>query len=101
MLHPMRRLLRAAGPLLAAASLLAATSVAPAHAGVAPPTGRSDLARGGFHGLGTWVDAYDFSREYAEPSTPTVTPAHVDAMWQAGVKMLRSADGQAWAEASA
>lgn len=88
MLQTMNRLTRAAAPLIAVFALLAATSVAPAHAGVAPPTGRSDLVRGGFHGLGTWIDAYDFSREYAEPSTPTVTPAHVDAMWQAGVKTI-------------
>jgi len=92
----MRRIARRAGSGLALAALTlslatvtsAVTSTTSAHAGVAPPRNRSDLAAGGFTGLGTWVDAYDFSREFAEPATPTVTPAHVDVMWQAGVKTI-------------
>ena len=88
MLFTMRRLLTRVAPVLAVAALLATVAPPAATAGVAPPRSRSDLAGGGFHGLGTWVDAYDYSREYAEPATPTVTPAHVDVMWQAGVKTI-------------
>ena len=85
---PRRLALTAAAALLASTAVTTAAPTTQAHAGVGPPTGRSDLGRGGFTGLGTWVDAYDYSREYAEPATPTVTPAHVDAMWQAGVKTI-------------
>ncbi len=88
MLVGMRRLLARLAPVLALTAMLGVVGTAPASAGVAPPKGRSDLPGGGFTGLGTWVDAYDFSREYAEPATPTVTPEHVDVMWQAGVKTI-------------
>jgi uncharacterized lipoprotein YddW (UPF0748 family) len=38
-----------------------------------------------YHGLGTWVDAYDYSREYGGRS---VTPASVDNMAKQGVKTI-------------
>src|SRR4051812_36840715 len=38
-----------------------------------------------YHGLGTWVDAYDYSREYGGRS---VTPASVDTMAKQGVKTI-------------
>lgn len=41
--------------------------------------------RAPYHGLGTWVDAYDFSREYNGRSVP---PAKVDEMAKQGVKTL-------------
>lgn len=47
-----------------------------------PPPKPNPIA---YHGLGTWVDAYDYSREY---HGRTVTPASVDTMAKQGVKTL-------------
>ncbi|MFN2522039.1 MAG: hypothetical protein ABR614_01805 [Mycobacteriales bacterium] len=74
----MRRFLLA--PLLLLLPLLAP----PAHAEVAPPTGRADLRS--FTGLGTWVDGYDFARELT--SSPSVTARTVSFMAQRGVKTI-------------
>jgi uncharacterized lipoprotein YddW (UPF0748 family) len=41
-----------------------------------------------FHGLGTWVDAYDFSPEFQGGRPPPVSPESVDAMAAAGIKTL-------------
>ncbi len=76
-------------PRLLLATLLTAAALAPslpAHAGVAPPRSRHDLQS--FMGLGTWVDAFDYSREYAGSNPPVAPVAAVDAMWRAGVKTL-------------
>ncbi|HLF40693.1 MAG TPA: hypothetical protein VI854_04360, partial [Acidimicrobiia bacterium] len=51
-----------------------------------PPPPRDVSA---YRGLGTWVDAFDFSPEYQpNGAAPTVTPEHVDRMAAEGVKTL-------------
>lgn len=77
-----RRLLALLAPLAFAVPLLVAPTTATA--AVPPPTGRGDLRA--FHGLGTWVDGYDFSRELTD--SPKVTAATVAAMAQRGVKTI-------------
>ena len=72
----------------AAASVLAAyaaVDVLPGTASAATP-GRKNLVA--YRGLGTWVDAYDFSREKNPGKTPPVAPSAVDAMAKQGVKTL-------------
>src|SRR5687767_14644036 len=76
----MRRFMPWAGLLALVCALLVPATTA--GAGVAPPTGRTDLRA--YHGLGAWVDGYDFSRELAG-SRPTVTVASVPAMKSRGV----------------
>ncbi len=42
-----------------------------------------------YRGLGTWVDAYDFSPQYQPAGAPpTVTADHLDAMAREGIKTL-------------
>lgn len=41
-----------------------------------------------FEGLGTWVDAYDWSRELTRTAQPPVRPEHVDDMAAKGVKTI-------------
>lgn len=53
----------------------------PAPAPKPQPAGRDVTA---YHGLGTWVDAYDYSREFRG----RLTPASVDDMANLGVKTL-------------
>jgi hypothetical protein len=48
-----------------------------------PPTTKTNPVA--YHGLGTWVDAYDYSREYGGRS---VTVSSVDTMASQGVKTL-------------
>jgi hypothetical protein len=72
---------------LAALALLAALLLpsTAATAGVPPPTGRTDLRA--YHGLGTWVDGWDYSRELAG-SNPSVTAGSIPAMKSLGVATL-------------
>jgi hypothetical protein len=83
-------LVRLIRPLLAlSAAALVASGLAvpsPAAAAVAwsPPTGRSDLRP--FTGLGTWVDGFDWAREF--DTTPAVTPRTTMFMQQRGVKTI-------------
>lgn len=41
-----------------------------------------------FEGLGTWIDAYDFSRELTRSPQPAVRPEDVDEMAAKGVKTI-------------
>ena len=43
---------------------------------------------GPYLGLGTWVDAYDWSHTYSRNGPPAVSPADVDGMADAGVQTL-------------
>lgn len=69
-------------------ALLVAAPVAvaapPAGAAVTPPTNRHDLTA--LHGLGTWVDGYDFARELTR--SPSVTARTVQYMHQRGVRTI-------------
>lgn len=57
------------------------------HSAVSAATpGRRDLSA--FRGLGTWVDAYDFSNEENPKTAPPVAPSAVGAMARDGVKTL-------------
>lgn len=69
------------------ASLFAAFAVTenPGAASASAP-GRKDLIA--YRGLGTWVDAYDFSREKNPKGPPPVAPSAVDSMARQGVKTL-------------
>lgn len=58
----------------------------PANAGPPRAKDRKDLSA--YRGLGTWVDAYDFSREKNPKKTPPVQWTDVDTMAKAGVKTL-------------
>src|SRR3954452_2691686 len=50
-----------------------------------PPSATTKTNPVAYHGLGTWVDAYDYSREYGGRS---VTVSSVDTMASQGVKTL-------------
>lgn len=63
----------------------AAAAPAPAPAAPALPAPPRTVA---FEGLGTWVDAYDWSRELTRTAQPPVRPEHVDAMHAKGVKTI-------------
>lgn len=71
------------------------TTAAPSPAGaVAPPPPVTAPAPGppggpgAFAGLGTWVDAFDFSPAHSEGGNPSVVPADVDRMAAAGIRTL-------------
>ncbi len=68
-----------------AAVALTGTVLAPATAAVPPPTGHTDASA--FRGLGTWVDAYDWSRELGG-STPKVTPRTMMFLKKQGVTTM-------------
>ena len=62
-----------------------AAAAAPSAAAPAPPAAPRTIA---FEGLGTWVDAYDWSRELTRTAQPPVRPEHVDEMHAKGVKTI-------------
>lgn len=71
---------------LALLALLTALLVVPSGSAAVPsPTGHAD--RAAFTGLGTWVDAYDWSRELAG-GTPKVTPRTLMFMKRKGVTTM-------------
>ena len=74
----------AAEPAAKAEPKVAAAAV-PAPAAAAIPAPPKTVA---FEGLGTWVDAYDWSRELTRTAQPPVRPEHVDAMHAKGVKTI-------------
>lgn len=53
-----------------------------------PPRARDRKDLSAYRGLGTWVDAYDFSREKNPNKTPSTSPADVDKMASKGIKTL-------------
>lgn len=53
-----------------------------------PPRARDRRDLSAYKGLGTWVDAYDFSREKNPGKTPSTSPADVDKMAAKGIKTL-------------
>lgn len=59
-------------------------AAAAAPAGDVPPPPKTIA----FEGLGTWIDAYDFSREMSRSPTPPVRPEMVDDMAAKGVKTI-------------
>lgn len=63
----------------------AAAAPAPRPAAPALPAPPRTVA---FEGLGTWVDAYDWSRELTRTAQPPVRPEHVDEMHAKGVKTI-------------
>lgn len=64
---------------------VAAAPATPAPAAVAVPPAPKTVA---FEGLGTWVDAYDWSRELTRAPQPPVRPEDVDEMAAKGVKTI-------------
>lgn len=62
------------------------TTALPTAPASAATLGRKNLVA--YRGLGTWVDAYDFSREKNPNKTPPVAPSAVDAMAKQGIKTL-------------
>lgn len=76
----------AAAPVAEAApDTTVAAAAAPAPAAPAIPAPPKTIA---FEGLGTWIDAYDFSRELTRSPQPPVRPEHVDTMAAKGVKTI-------------
>ena len=76
----------AATPKVAEEKVAAAAAPAPpAPPAPAVPAAPKTVA---FEGLGTWVDAYDWSRELTRTAQPPVRPEHVDEMHAKGVKTI-------------